>query len=446
MKQKNIGSIQMTNLKNSWSICLLLLLVCIGFQACNQQQEGIWVIPVQELNKQEYPDNPDLESMHSLHDEVLYESFKLTEKDSNRFDIVMIPNADGDTIEISSISLMEWVPTIASHLKGDEYLSTIAVVNQEWNRNQIRFDTGDFTIKGANRHNIERVDVARNCLNAYLWEVIMWAEENGTTKPYYHGWFNFPKDLYARLFEARNGVSFEKYAAVLEEWTDPASEKINLSKLRTVVSEQAVAFSNHNQESYPLKGERSRKLKNVLYPKNTTKIQDFLTDKTLYATFSQPGFYNPKDPRKTELSRLSQLEEVLVRKIKPVPATNDSLLEIELVFNNPAKDITTRYYISGIDLAEIPVLDVEQANDGWQNSMGFGNHTFYETYEHAQKHSSLTSPYFAALTDGQGRWLDSHKIGIDGPLMHLDKEGKLHLWILSFERHSFVGHYSFRAD
>ena len=57
------------------------------------------------------------------------------------------------------------------------------------------------------------------------------------------------------------------------------------------------------------------------------------------------------------------------------------------------------------------------------------------------------SEFFALLTDENNNWLDSHYIGIDGPLLHWDEneEGLLHLWILAFERHAFVGHYTIKV-
>ena len=99
-----------------------------------------------------------------------------------------------------------------------------------------------------------------------------------------------------------------------------------------------------------------------------------------------------------------------------------------------------------MDKNDIPTLAVEDVNKGWKNSMGFGNHTFYETYQHCLEHSSLHSEYFAMLTDEDNKWLDSHFIGIDGPLLHWDEneEGLLHLWVLAFERHAFVGHYTIK--
>ena len=76
--------------------------------------------------------------------------------------------------------------------------------------------------------------------------------------------------------------------------------------------------------------------------------------------------------------------------------------------------------------------------------MGFGNHSFYENFVQHTQCKSESNPYYAYLTDAAGNWLDSHKIGIDGPLMHFDSvnNNRLHLWLLSFERHALVGHYT----
>lgn len=75
--------------------------------------------------------------------------------------------------------------------------------------------------------------------------------------------------------------------------------------------------------------------------------------------------------------------------------------------------------------------------------MGIANHSFYETYQHALENPQMQSNYFGILTNGQNEWLDSHQVGIDGPLLFLDKSNpsKMHVLLLSFERHAFVGHY-----
>jgi len=80
--------------------------------------------------------------------------------------------------------------------------------------------------------------------------------------------------------------------------------------------------------------------------------------------------------------------------------------------------------------------------------MGIGNHSFYESYSEHLSYKTKESPYYAILTDDDDHWLDSHKIGIDGPVLHFTDEDRttLHVWLLSFERHALVGHYEIRID
>ncbi len=396
-----------------------------------------------ELNPFEYPDNPDTEIKHPKYDQIKYGYLNFISLNDTMFSIKIIPDGNTDTIFISSVNLMEYIPTITCAAKKNLYLSYIDVINQEWNRNQVQFKEGEYKISGSNNNHIVRLDIARNCLNAYLWEVILFADYKGEVKPYYHGWFDFPKELYATLFEIRNKVKFSEYQKPLENWVDPENKKFDPTPLRTILSEQDVKFINLNNTSYPLKGERQKKFKNIIYPVNTTIIQNYLTDSTLFATFSPPGIYNKSDPRKTELSKLDKLGKIIWRKTNAPYFSNDTLIELELLFNIGDKKKETHFFISGILPSEIPALDSSEVNNGWQNSMGIGNHTFYETYKHAQEHSSLISPYFSVLTDKDGNWIDSHKIGIDGPLLYWDNKHKnmLHVWIFSFERHAFVGHY-----
>lgn len=170
-----------------------------------------------------------------------------------------------------------------------------------------------------------------------------------------------------------------------------------------------------------------------------------LSDSTKFATFSVPGYYNRKDPRKTELSKLGVLQRVKKRNI--IDALGKKSIELELDFLSNADNKTiTKLVIGGLDLSQIPQLNETDANDGWQTSMGISNHSFYETFDFQQKYLTKNNGFYTFLLDQKGNWLDSHKIGIDGSLFHFDKEdkSKLHLWILAFERHAFVGHYVIR--
>lgn len=421
----------------------ILSLLCI-IQFINVYgQQATYSAPIVQLTDAQYPDDPSIGNRHTSYGSHHFTNITFTKENGQNYDIRIFPQGQGDTIFMPNIKLIEYIPTIQQSTRKDDYLSYLSVVNQEWNRNQVRYYRSQFTSTGQMFY-LTRVDIARNCLNAYLWEIILYADENGKELPYYHGWFDFPKELYADLFFHRNGVSIDKYLAPLENWVEPESKVIDLNVLRIQLSEKQPRFEVLNQLEYPLKGEREKKFKNILYPKNTTTMEAFLTDKTAFATFSPPGFYNTKAPRKTTLSRLAQVKDILVRKVQAHTGMQDTLLEIEVIYDKSKKHNGTKLVLSGIFPDEIPSLDPLDANNGWMSSMGIGNHTFYETYNGFIQKSSKTNPYFCLLMDENNRFLDSHFVGIDGPLLHWDNQNPnlLHIWILSFERHAFVGHYT----
>lgn len=239
-----------------------------------------------------------------------------------------------------------------------------------------------------------------------------------------------------------NKVPFETYQQPLENWVTPPAEKVDRAALRKVLDTLATQASDKSDASYPMTGERERKRKNMVAPAQFQTMCDLQTDAATFATFSPPGIYRRSDPRKTELGRFVVLEKALFTAIQSLAST-DTLHEITLHFNDPNRQTTLT--IGGFNLKNLPRLAESEAHKGWQNSMGFGNHTFYETYAEHLKSPVQTNPYYAFLTDEQDRWLDSHSVGIDGPLLHVDSAhpARLHLWLLSFERHALVGHYTF---
>ena len=338
--------------------------------------------------------------------------------------------------------MSEFIPAIPEGFKGDEYLSLITCVNQEWNRNQVQFDGSNF--KSTNPR-IVRADVARNCLNAYLWEIILYVQEEGKTTPYAHGWFNFPKDLYATLFQEKNGQPFSRYQSAMEEWIDPPNQPIQLQLLRRPLASLEVAWVDSSDAMYPIAGARQKKFKEIITPASFATMRDLQSDATTFATFTPPGFYNKKDPRQTELGRLKNLQHTQL--FQMVSAINgDTLHELQLLFQDEAGERKTQLVFGGLDLTQFPVLASSEANKGWKTSMGFANHTFYEKYAVQVATKTKNNPYYGYLATGKGSWLDSHRIGIDGPIFHFsDPERKvLHLWLLSFERHALVGHYIFK--
>ncbi len=400
------------------------------------------------LSDKDYPNNPDISLRSSFTGAFQHDSIYFKRENKEYFTLKIMPgNETSDTLFLDSILLAEFIPTVPEWIKDNEYLSFIGFVNQEWNRQQVQFSPNNYKISssGTEYLHLKRVDIARNCLNSYLWEIILYTEEKGESKPYYHGWFNFPDSLYHQIFQDRNEMDFCKYEEHLAFWKDPESKKIDFNELRTITESKDLSFENHNTKLYPLGGERKKKQKNIIFPKEVSSINDFLSDSTKYATFSPPGFYDYSNPRKTYLSQLATLKKA---ELSYATSANkkDSIIELSIQFARKDSITPPLSLVCGFQPEKVPVLDLENSYKGYQMPMGISNHSFYESYSEMKKNSSLENPFYALLVDIDGNFIDSHKIGIDGPLFYFDKKSKkLHLFILSFERHSFVGHYEFNV-
>lgn len=429
-----------------FGLCLLFFL-----SACEEAGNGSAASPtavpfeIKNLSDEDYPDNPDIGFRADDYQTQYFAKGEILPLDSSdkKVDLRFL-SLEGDTISMMGLDLTEFIPTIPQPMRGNGYISYVSCINQEYNRNQVKFVKGEFT---TTDHRFVRMDVARNCLMAYLWEVILYVNEGGKEVPYAHGWFDFPHDMYAHLFEEQNGVPYETYKDPLEHWVDPETKFLNASLLRSLEEEEEVQFADCSDAMYPLAGARKKKFKEIVQPTSFETMRDLQSDSSTFATFSPPGFYDRSNPKKTELGRFFHLEKVSAYRIKS-QINGDSLHEIVLEFSDRENSRRTRLILGGLDFAEFPILTVEEANSGWKNSMGIGNHTFYENYSTHQAKKAVSNPYYAYLSDQEGNWLDSHHIGIDGPVFHFSDENRqtLHLWLLSFERHAFVGHYSIRLN
>jgi hypothetical protein len=428
----------------------LLLLSGIFLSSCSEDKTTYEATDTQslfpvsasitELTDKAYPDNPDMSIRSFLDGQYSHKNVIIT-KNEGSFSFVFTPNnVKSDTLIVSGINMMEFIPSCPAYVE-DDYMKFIGIVNQEWNRQQVKFL--EFEVKGKNGEAkvVKRIDIARNCLNAYLWEIIAYTEEEGKLKPYYHGWFNFPASQYAALFEQRNDLKWVDYEKSLVDWVDPENQTLDLNQLRTIESEKDVVFVNKNNEYFPLKGERKKKEINIIIPKEHTSINDFLNDSTQFGTFSPPGFYNTADPRTTELGRLNNPTKIIYAQTKSKNKVGSESFELTISFNDTIKNRQTSFVIGGLNKKNIPTLAIEDVNKGFQMPMGISNHSFYETAHKMSASPANENPYYAFLINGDKKWIDSHEVGIDGPMLHFDNKGNLHLWVLSFERHAFVGHY-----
>lgn len=422
-----------------------LFLALITLLGCREVSESTHTFDVSNLTDADYPDNPDIGFRSSAYKSEWFSSGSIDVVDAGRHIVDLhFLTLEHDTISLSGLDVSEYMPTIPDVIKKDSYLTHLACINQEWNRNQVRYKPGEYQ---SSRPDIVRVDVARNCLNAYLWEVIIYIQEDGQQVPYAHGWFDFPHELYAQFFESKNGMAYEPFKKSLENWVDPANEKVDLGLLRQVNGEVQVEHEDFSDAMYPLAGARKKKYKEIIHPPQFETMRDLQDDATRFATFTPPGFYNKKDPRVTELGRLYTLESIHLHTTQS-KVDGSAGHEVELRFLHKDGKKRTRLYLGGLDFSTFPVLAPADANKGWKSSMGISNHTFYEDYSTHQRSKAQQNPYYAMLTDDKGQWLDSHKIGIDGPIFHFADEARseLHLWLLSFERHALVGHYVIHLD
>lgn len=428
--------------------CLLVgVFVCSCVHAQNTVRKT-YVATLQTATDAVYPHNNMIGFKSKLDGRFTHRMVLITENAAGRFDFTILPgNADSDTLYVKDVDLLEFMPSIPDYVKKDPYLSYLAVLNQEWNRIQVRFNNKLFQAKGlgTEQQAISRVDIANNCLAKGLWEILAFTTENGNDLLYFQCWFDFPEELYNRQFFKRNGVDISKYDDMLKNYSHRKGEPVNLNALRKVNSEIPISFVMLNQEYYPLKGERETKLKNIIFPGTVASINDFLTDNTTYATFAAPGQYTRTDPRKTQLSHFQQLQKAQLLQTTSANAAATTTSELQLFFADNAKKKSLRYVIGGLQLDKLPVLNAGNLHKGWQRPMGIGNHSFYSAYDDLLTASSAQNPYFSFLLDENGQWLDSHEIGIDGILMYRDEAepAKVHALILSFERHSFVGHLVF---
>lgn len=244
----------------------IILISLFLLQLSCKEKQTVFEIPTKEMTDTEYPDNPNLESRHSEAKQHYFKSILLKNKGQNLFDLDLFSHEIGQCeISLKNLPLLEMMPTAPDFIKKDEYLTYIGIINQEWNRQQVQFKTGQFSVKGNSKLQITRVDLARNCLNAYLWEILVYAKDtDGKDKLFWQCWFDFPKTAYKDLFETRNNLNYESFRANLESWIDIESKKIDLEILRKASDEREVSFESKNNEMYPIKGERERKKKTSL--------------------------------------------------------------------------------------------------------------------------------------------------------------------------------------
>ncbi len=408
-------------------------------------------VEITEYNYFEYPENPgQISPYYGRYDGRRLE---LIQKGDKKFDFVFHPNEDHiATVTFRDVDVSLMTPGVPDYVKDQDGLRTIGLVDRQWNRQQVFFPLPSDHVEveggdGYEEQHVVKAALAKNCLNAGLWEVILYGEVEGKTQSYYHGWFTFPMGHYKRLWEQNTGLSYWEdwnwYR--MEHWLDPAGAVMEMGELRSVSSEREVEATYNPEEKIIIGGEQVKKQRTLKAP-NVLTWDDFTrkSDEVRFATFIPPGLYDVETPRENEFWRIASFDKAILRQIKS-PASDARLHELELVFGSTEETGNKPYhfFVGGLDLTKIPQLPIEEYAEGLYMPMGIGIPPFYQTYEELVRNPPQHSSYYSFLLDGNNAWLDHHTTAIDGPVMHWDEKNPatLHLYFLSYERHSLVRHF-----
>jgi hypothetical protein len=403
-------------------------------------------VPVKEFSKSEYPENPADLSTH--YRQYANRQLTLIKKDATHFDFVLEPtNKRTAKIVFKNVDVSLFVPTVPDWAKQNKDLETIALVEREWNRQQVSFkpNSNDVEVSGGDgfeKAHLVSADLANNCLNAGLWEVLLSFKEGDSKKLYYQGWFTFPMGHYKNLFEGNNKISYWQHWYKLEHWQNPEGTPVDLQALRQVISEKEIPAKFLADERFITSGEQKRKFKLVLGD-NLLTWKDLQNSEAKFATFAPPGRYEVNKPWSNKFERIADFKRAILRTVKS-PASSQPLQELELIFQDKTTHTSNRYLVSGFDLNKIPQLPVSDYSKGLYMPMGIGLPPFYQSYEDLKQLPPSKSPYFSVLLDSQNKWLNHHDTAIDGVVMHRDRDNPnlLHFYLLTYERHSLLGHYT----
>ncbi|CAG7857750.1 hypothetical protein MCAMS1_02689 [biofilm metagenome] len=402
-------------------------------------------IPITEYANFEYPEDPAEHSLYFQH----YANRQLTliKKDEIHFDFIFKPtDSETATITFKNIDVSLMTPSEPEWTKREQNLEIIALTDRQWNRQQVSFNPNAEHVEiaggdGFEKSHIYSAELAKNCLNAGLWEVLLFTRENGKKSLYYQGWFTFPLGYYKDIFEHNTGASYLSYWHRLEHWFNPAGTPIELSKLRSVVHESKVTAKFNPNEPRLFEGEQLRKQRTT-NANNLRTWGDIVSGAPIhFAAFIPPGRYSDGQPWGNEYWRFAQFQGAVYRDIQS-KASPKVLSEIELDFTDSHGNLS-RMIVSGFDISALPQLPVTEYPRGYYMPMGIGVPPFIQDYEDLEKIPPQKSAYFSLLLDSNGQWINHHDAAIDGQIIHRDEHDPylLHVYLLSYERHALIGHY-----
>ena len=406
-------------------------------------------VVVREFTNAEYPEDPARRSVH--HGQYNGRRLVLERKDATHFDFIFEPtDPRAARVAFRDVDVALMTPSLPAWAKADDGLRRVALTDRQWNRQQVRFDRHSAHVEvtggdGFEREHLETAELAKNCLNAGLWEVLLYTKEGGEKALYYQGWFTFPLGHYKDVFEANTDLPYWKHWYYLEHWSNPAGTLVNLEGLRRVTAEREVSADFDLDEPVLAAGEQLNKRRTML-AENVVAWKDVFDGRPVrFASFIPPGRYSVQHPWGNEYPRMKRFEKAILRETES-PGGGGALQELELAFSGSQG--SCRFLVGGIDLDSLPRLRPGDYPAGLYMPMGIGTPPFFQSYDELVKSPPDQSRFFSLMLDGEGRWINHHDLAIDGPVMHRDFDDPhiVHLYLLSYERHTLIGHFRILFD
>jgi hypothetical protein len=355
-----------------------------------------------------------------------FERIELSRAPDGKYAVALLP-AD-PALALPEVDLRLLVPRVPAAARGNADLTKIALLQREFNRNEVHHDIGgglDFSI-------------ANNCLRQGLWEVKLAETRAGKTVTLYHGWFDFPKTPYGTLFQEVNRIPYAEWDPLFSNYPKLSGMPVPLTALRRVSAETPIARVDLHA------GDPLQRL-----PEQTGKVKFLLTPVAAYgefaapgkqpivtAKFSEPGFYNPDDPMKFDLGWISHPKRTVVRKVVS-PAGGAPFSEIEIDYENGNRIL---FADSRIDSLAPRSSAPEAENDVLKIVSGIGTPVIHAKAAERAAELAEDRPRYLFLLDASGALADNHFGGVDGIYLWKDTPSRLQVWIVGYERIAFVSH------
>ncbi len=365
-------------------------------------------------------------------------SLVLVQRAEDRFDLIVTSTTpDVAQIVLKNIDVGLMIPALPAWCQREPELARIALADRQWNRQEVRFNAQGPHVEitggdGFERERLSTVSLVRNCLDDGPWELLLHIEDEGQPAVYYHGWFDFPREHYRRLWVRNTGQGYpdrREFDLADNHGIDPAGTLVDLDKLRQVVAQRSVAAHAELERS----GGQPRGSKSGQpqipdlggWMKSEWALDDFLVLSGRKLGFDSWGKAYWRD---------AQFEGAIFREVNS-PGQDTPLGELELRFAAESGG-AIRFVLGGIDFATLPAADPQDQRPGIALPVGIGAPPFVQDYDELLNSLPQKNAYYSLMVDDQYRWIDHHSAAVAGIRLFRDQSSPrvIHLHLFNNEQ------------